>query len=162
VFLGVMAAGFVFGVITVSRAMAWLLAHQRSATLAFLIGLIFGSFFVLWPFKDYQAPTSDPQAAIAATDAAQSGQEGPANKQAKPKQKLSIRVATAPNRLPKSGTEVLWPGLMLLLGLGCASGLNKLGRTGTAEEDRTAEDGEESAEDDNDAASDESERDDEG
>lgn len=133
VFLGVMAGGFVFGVITVSRAMSWLLKHQRSATLAFLIGLIFGSFYVLWPFKHYDPP---PDEAPVAVVAAGEGQPSPEPGQ-QAKQKLSIRVATAPNRLPHSAGELLWPGLMLLLGLGCASGLNRLGRAGTGEDAAT-------------------------
>ncbi|MBW2523871.1 MAG: DUF368 domain-containing protein [Deltaproteobacteria bacterium] len=141
VFLGVMAAGFVFGVVTISRAMAWLLKHQRSATLAFLIGLIFGSFYVLWPFKDYEvtaeAPAASPQAVDAPGAAPGPRWESadpakqPAAAERKPrKQKISIRVATAPNRLPRSVGEIAWPGLMLLLGLGCAAGLNRLGRAG--------------------------------
>jgi putative membrane protein len=143
VFLGVMAAGFFFGVVTISRAMSWLLKHQRSATLAFLIGLIFGSFYVLWPFKDYDAPLETPAVAAAArapaslpgaswTSGAAQSPAAPSQGEA-PKQKISIRVATAPNRLPRSVGEVAWPALMLLLGLGCASGLNRLGRTGASE-----------------------------
>jgi len=143
VFLGVMAAGFFFGVVTISRAMSWLLKHQRSVTLAFLIGLIFGSFYVLWPFKDYDAPSETPAAAVAAQAPASppgaswtsgTGPSPAAPPQGEaPKQKISIRVATAPNRLPRSLGEVAWPALMLLLGLGCASGLNRLGRAGTGE-----------------------------
>lgn len=147
VFLGVMAAGFFFGVVTISRAMAWLLKHQRSATLAFLIGLIFGSFYVLWPFKDYGAPSDvrPADAAVVAADSAEGvvddvavrapDEVTPTPKAGKaPEQKVSIRVATAPNRLPHGAGELGWPGLMLLLGLGCASGLNRLGRAGDGED----------------------------
>lgn len=123
VFLGVMAFGFAFGLVTISRAMAYLLKQQRSPTLAFLIGLIFGSFFVLWPFKDYALPAPAAPAAVAAS--ASVAAEAPAASSGE--QKVSIRVATAPNRLPRSAREAAIPGLFLLLGLGCAVGLNKLG-----------------------------------
>jgi len=116
VFLGVMSFGFAFGLVTISRLMSYLLQHQRSMTLAFLIGLILGSFYVLWPFKDYAPP---PVAAAQVAEAKPpSGEE-----------KLTIRIATAPNRLPQGAGEAGLPALFLILGLGCAVGLNRLGGT---------------------------------
>ncbi|MBN2357840.1 MAG: DUF368 domain-containing protein [Deltaproteobacteria bacterium] len=116
VFLGVMALGFVFGLVTISRLMAFLLKRWRSPTLAFLIGLVLGSFYVLWPFKDFTPPASAPAAVSAAAPAAT--------------EKADIRIATAPNRLPASASEAAWPALFVLLGLVCSIGLNKLGASG--------------------------------
>lgn len=122
VFLGVMALGFLVGIVTISRVMAYLLVRHRSATLAFLIGLIVGSLYVLWPFKDFDLPPTPVPVASApsSTQAAEGTSEGK-------EQKVSIRVATAPNRLPRSAGEAGWPLVMLVLGLGCSIGLNKLG-----------------------------------
>ena len=49
--LAAMGAGIVAGLLAFSRLLNYLLRSWRSATMAFLIGLVLGSFWVLWPFK---------------------------------------------------------------------------------------------------------------
>jgi putative membrane protein len=104
-FLGLMGIGVVVGFVGFTRIMSYLLRRFRSATLAFLIGLILGSFWVLWPVKDFTA-SSDPS------------------------MKQKIQIATAPNRLPgEEGDLALCGrlGLAALLGLVGALGVNRLG-----------------------------------
>jgi putative membrane protein len=50
--------GALLGTLCFVRLLAWLLNKHRCRTLAFLIGLIVGSLWTLWPFKDY-APGKD-------------------------------------------------------------------------------------------------------
>ncbi|MHC4941843.1 MAG: DUF368 domain-containing protein [Planctomycetota bacterium] len=106
-FLGLLGAGVVIGFVAFTRIMSFLLRRFRSATLAFLIGLILGSFWVLWPVKDFDV-----------------GQHG--------EMKRKIQVATAPNRLPgdKEGDAALCGRLALaaLVGLVGAIGVNHLGK----------------------------------
>ena len=125
IFLAVMSAGFAFGLVSISRLMAWLLAHQRATTLAFLLGLIFGSFYVLWPFKDYAASRS--KAVVASQVKAAQDLKLAAKAEPVDKEKMSIRIATAPNRLPKTAAETALPVLMLLLGFGLAYGMGRFG-----------------------------------
>jgi len=106
--LGMLALGCLVGLFTFARFLSWLLKKYRNATLAFLIGLVIGSFWVLWPFKDFEA------------GAEVKGRSGEV--------KTEILVATAPNRLPESGKEVLGCGIALVAGLGGAAGMNALGR----------------------------------
>ncbi|MFH2001249.1 MAG: DUF368 domain-containing protein [Planctomycetota bacterium] len=105
-FLGLMAAGIAIGFVGFTRIMSFLLHRFRSATLAFLIGLILGSFWVLWPVKDYDAGLNE-------------------------NMKQKIQIATAPNRLPgdRDGDMALCGRLALaaLAGLAGAMGVNKLG-----------------------------------
>ncbi len=49
--LGVFAAGCLVGLLAFVRLLNWLLRRFHAPTLAFLIGLILGSLWVLWPFK---------------------------------------------------------------------------------------------------------------
>lgn len=109
-FLGLLGAGIAVGFVTFTRLMSWLLRRFRSATLAFLIGLILGSFWVLWPVKDYEA---------APAEAAH--------------MKRKIRIATAPNRLPGDregdGALCLRLALAALAGAAGAAGMNRLGRS---------------------------------
>ena len=106
--LSMLALGCLVGLFTFARFLSWLLKRFRNATLAFLIGLVIGSFWVLWPFKDYDA------------GAEVRGRSGEV--------KTEILIATAPNRLPESGSEVLGCGLGLIVGLGGAVGMNAIGR----------------------------------
>lgn len=53
--LGCFAAGALAGLAGFTRLLAWLLKRYHSQTMAFLIGLIAGSLWTLWPFKDYSA-----------------------------------------------------------------------------------------------------------
>jgi len=112
-FLGSLALGIAVGLVAFSHVMSFLLKRFRSATLAFLIGLIIGSFWVLWPIKDFAAGTEITNS---------TGQV-----------KRDIVVATAPNRLPGSfdgdGTLCLRCALALGAGLVGAIGVNRLGRT---------------------------------
>ena len=109
VWLAALGVGCIVGLMIFARLLNFVLSRYRSATLAFLIGLILGSFWVLWPFKDYAA----------GADVA--GRKGEV--------KLKVKVATAPNRLPKSGGELGVCALALVLGLAGAVGVNKLGDT---------------------------------
>ncbi len=112
IFLGTLGLGIVIGLVLFSRIMSFLLTRYRSATLAFLIGLIIGSFWILWPIKDFGAGT-------VVTDS-------------KGEEKKEIAIATAPNRLPggEAGDFLLCGkcGLALLIGLGGASGVSRLGK----------------------------------
>jgi len=109
VWLAVLGVGCIVGLMTFARLLNFVLSRYRSATLAFLIGLIIGSFWVLWPFKDYAA------------GADVSGRKGEV--------KLKVKVATAPNRMPTSAGEVGGCALALMLGLAGAVGVNKFGDT---------------------------------
>ena len=109
-FLALLGAGIAVGFVTFTRIMSGLLRRFRSATLAFLIGLILGSFWVLWPVKDFEA---------APAEAAH--------------MKHKIRIATAPNRLPGDregdGGLCLRLALAALAGAAGAMGMNRLGRS---------------------------------
>ena len=76
--------------------------------MAFLIGLLVGSLWVLWPFKEI-----DEGAAV--TD--RSGEV-----------KEDVRIATAPNRLPRSTKEGLIAGGGLIAGIIGSTGLIVIGR----------------------------------
>lgn len=104
-FLG---GGIVFGLLAFARLLSWVLKRFRAATLAFLIGLVIGSFYVLWPFKDFDA------------GATVTGRDG--------ETKTEIRIATAPNRLPRSAGEAGGNALALVVGLGCAFGVERVGK----------------------------------
>jgi putative membrane protein len=106
--LAALGVGCVLGLLLFSRLLHWLLHRWRSATMAFLIGLVLGSFFVLWPFKDFSA---------GGKVVGRSGEV-----------KRDVQIATAPNRLPVSWTETGRNGLALLLGLAGALGVELLGR----------------------------------
>ena len=110
IWLAALAAGCVVGLVTFARLLGYVLARFRSATLAFLIGLILGSFWVLWPFKDY---------GHGAQVVSHRGEV-----------KHKVKVATAPNQLPRSGREVGLCAAALALGLAGAVGVNALGKTG--------------------------------
>ncbi|RLB59230.1 MAG: DUF368 domain-containing protein [Deltaproteobacteria bacterium] len=53
--LGIFAAGCLVGLLAFVRMLKYLLEHYHATTLAFLIGLILGSLWVLWPFKEVAA-----------------------------------------------------------------------------------------------------------
>lgn len=50
--LAVFAAGCILGVLAFVRLLNYLLKRYHDVTMAFLIGLILGSLWVLWPFKE--------------------------------------------------------------------------------------------------------------
>ena len=51
-----MGLGVVIGVVAVSNAIRYLLAHHRGLTLGLLLGLLLGAVFGLWPFQMGVAP----------------------------------------------------------------------------------------------------------
>lgn len=53
--LGIFAAGCLAGLLAFVRLLKYLLARYHATTMAFLIGLILGSLWVLWPFKEVSA-----------------------------------------------------------------------------------------------------------
>ncbi|MBN1826946.1 MAG: DUF368 domain-containing protein [Candidatus Eisenbacteria bacterium] len=103
-----LGAGIVVGLLLFARLLNFLLRRFRSATMAFLIGLLIGSLWVLWPFKTIDA---------GATVTGRSGEV-----------KEEIRIATAPNRLPRSGGEAAAAGGALLAGLLGSAGMIRMGR----------------------------------
>ena len=91
------------GIILFARFLHFLLARFRSATMAFLIGLLLGSLWVLWPFKDIEAgaEVTDRRGEV----------------------KEEIKIATAPNQLPKDATEGLIGGGALAAGFAISLGM---------------------------------------
>ena len=112
-----LAVGLVIGLLLFARILNFLLARFRSATMAFLIGLLLGSLWVLWPFKEISA------------GAEVTGRSGEV--------KEEVRIATAPNRLPGSGKEAGVAAAWLAAGLLGSAGLIALGkRKGTESKKR--------------------------
>ena len=109
-----MAAGCTIGLLLFARALDFVLKRYRNATLMFLIGLIIGSFLVLWPFKDFEAGARVP------------GRKGEV--------KQKIRIATAPNRWPRSAGEAGANAAAFAVGLAAAIGVNALGRVREGQE----------------------------
>ncbi|HPQ39372.1 MAG TPA: DUF368 domain-containing protein [bacterium] len=116
IWLAVFGLGCIVGLLVFARFLGFLLRHRRNATLAFLIGLIIGSLWVLWPFKDYDYEMSLDHVA--------------AEFRERVSEKQDIRVATAPNRLPDDAGEVLFNLLSLALGLAGAVAMNRFGAEG--------------------------------
>jgi putative membrane protein len=106
--LGSLGLGMFVGLLAFARLLDFLLRRFKAATMAFLIGLLLGSLWVLWPFKDISA------------GAEVVGREGEV--------KQEVLIATAPNRLPESLEEGLIGGGAFLAGLAGSVGLVALGR----------------------------------
>lgn len=51
--LFIFALGCLFGLLVFTRLLKFLLDRYRNLTISFLIGLMFGSLYGLWPFRDY-------------------------------------------------------------------------------------------------------------
>ena len=51
--LGIFALGCLFGLLVFTRLLKFLLDRYRNLTISFLMGLMFGSLYGLWPFRDY-------------------------------------------------------------------------------------------------------------
>jgi putative membrane protein len=51
IFLAVFCLGLLVGLMGFARIMAWLLDRAYNGTMAFMIGLMTGSLYILWPFK---------------------------------------------------------------------------------------------------------------
>jgi putative membrane protein len=120
--LAVFAFGCIAGLLLFARLLDLLMKHYRNATLAFLIGLIIGSFWILWPFKDFQEPPD-------LTHIEEEFRDRVSDKQ-------DIRIATAPNSFPQSTAEILWNGLFFVLGVAGAAGMNKLGTGHTVKQNK--------------------------
>ncbi|MCP4674402.1 MAG: DUF368 domain-containing protein [Deltaproteobacteria bacterium] len=108
VWLAALAVGMGFGIILFARLLHFLLARSRSATMAFLIGLLIGSLWVLWPFKDITG---------GAEVVDRSGEV-----------KEEVKIATAPNRLPQNAGEGLLAGGAFIAGLAGSAGVILVGR----------------------------------
>jgi putative membrane protein len=108
VWLASLAAGMAVGIVFFARFLNFLLARYRSATMAFLIGLLIGSLWVLWPFKEIVA---------GATIEDRHGEV-----------KQEVQIATAPNCLPKNADEVLLAGSFFILGFTGSTGLIIVGK----------------------------------
>ena len=132
VWLGAMGAGCVAGLLAFSRLLNFLLRRWRSATMAFLIGLVLGSFWVLWPFKEFEAGAKavKPPAKSAAGEGR--GQV-----------KHDVKIATAPNRMPESWAEFGRDAAALAVGLVCAVGVEMVGRRGRKEPETDEDESEE-------------------
>ncbi len=113
VWLSVFGIGCIVGLLLFARLLGFLLRKYRTPTLAFLIGLIIGSFWILWPFKnyDYHPDLSHISAEY----------------QARVAKKQDIRVATAPNTWPDDLSEVLLNLVSFGMGFVGALGMNRLG-----------------------------------
>lgn len=105
-FLSGFGLGCLVGLILFTHLVKWLFEHHKPKTMAFLIGLILGSFYILWPFKDY----SQSQNIV--------GRKGEI--------KRDIQIATAKNSLPESQEDAMKAGLALLVGVGLGYSLGKL------------------------------------
>jgi putative membrane protein len=114
VWLAALALGMVVGIILFARLLHFLLRRFRSGTMAFLIGLLIGSLWVLWPFKEISegAEIADRHGEI----------------------KEEVKIATAPNRMPKTAREGLIAGGALVVGLAASGGLIIAGRRRKREE----------------------------
>lgn len=108
VWLAALASGMVVGLLLFARLLHFLLARFRSATMAFLIGLLIGSLWVLWPFKDISS------------GAQIRGRSGEV--------KHEVQIATAPNRLPRSAGEGALGAGALVAGLACSAGVILIGK----------------------------------
>ena len=86
-FLICFAAGCGIGVIIFTKLVRFLLKHYQSLVMSFLLGLILGSFYLLWPFKDF---TSSKDVI---------GRDG--------KVKKDIQIATAKNQIPSENGRIL-------------------------------------------------------
>jgi putative membrane protein len=108
VWLACLAAGMAVGIVLFARLLHFLLARFRAGTMAFLIGLLIGSLWVLWPFKEIDA--------------------GARIEDRRGQVKQEVQIATAPNRLPRTVKESLLAGGAGVAGLIGSSGLILLGR----------------------------------
>lgn len=62
--LTVVVAGAVFGIISFSRLLSWLLKNHHNTTIALLLGLMLGSLRKIWPWKKTLETTLDPHGNI--------------------------------------------------------------------------------------------------
>lgn len=108
IWLTCLASGMLVGLLLFARVLDFMLRRFKSATMALLIGLLLGSLWALWPFKDISA------------GAEITGSKGEI--------KHELQIATAPNRLPNSISECISAGGALVIGLVGSAGLIAMGR----------------------------------
>jgi len=113
--LAAFGVGLAVGLLAFTKLLALLLKKAKSATMGFLIGLILGSLFVLWPFKDVDA------------GAKVVGRDGEV--------KQNIQIATAKNVMPKDSNEALMAAIALLLGFAGSAAMMKMGKSEHKEQD---------------------------
>ena len=106
--LAMLTIGMGVGIILFARLLHFLLKRYPSATMAFLIGLLIGSLYVLWPFKDIES------------GATVTGRDGEV--------KTNVQIATASNRLPENASEGLLGGGAFVAGLIGSAGMLVIGR----------------------------------
>jgi putative membrane protein len=106
--LGALALGMVVGLLLFARLLDFLLRRAKASTMAFLVGLLIGSMWVLWPFKDISE------------GAEVTGRDGEV--------KQDVQIATAPNRLPRDAREAMVGGGALAAGLVGSLGLIAMGK----------------------------------
>ncbi len=105
-FLGGFALGCLVGLILFTHLVKWLFEHHKPKTMAFLIGLILGSFYILWPFKDFSQSQSI------------TGRKGEI--------KRDIQIATAKNTMPENSEVAMQAGFALIGGIALGYSLGKL------------------------------------
>jgi putative membrane protein len=108
IWLGALAIGMAIGIVLFARLLHFLLKRSKSATMAFLIGLLVGSLWILWPFKDIDA--------------------GAQVRDRHGEVKEEVKIATAPNCLPKTAGEGMLAGGAFVAGLIGSGGLIVIGR----------------------------------
>jgi putative membrane protein len=54
VLLGILALGCLVGLVAFTRLLKYLLANFHDVTMAFLLGLVIGSLYAIWPFKRFE------------------------------------------------------------------------------------------------------------
>lgn len=59
VVIGAFGCGCLVGLLAFSRVLKWLLANRHDGTMAFLVGLMLGSLYKIWPFQRVTAATAD-------------------------------------------------------------------------------------------------------
>lgn len=52
-------SGCVVGLLAFSHVLKWLLAHRHDSTMAFLVGLMLGSLYKIWPFQQVTAESAE-------------------------------------------------------------------------------------------------------
>ncbi|MEO8269652.1 MAG: DUF368 domain-containing protein [Aureliella sp.] len=56
--IGSFGCGCLVGLLAFSHVLKWLLAHRHDPTMAFLVGLMFGSLYKIWPFQQVTEATA--------------------------------------------------------------------------------------------------------
>ena len=101
-FLLFFCLGCTFGLLLFTKLVQYLLSRYKSLVMSFLLGLVLGSFYLLWPFKDFS------------TSQQITGRDG--------KVKKSIQIATAKNQIPKESNRIVT--VCLILGVGTFLGVS--------------------------------------